>query len=241
MDYQLEIIGFNIKSCLAAQQNGAHRIELCASPGEGGTTPSYSFIKRAKELLRIPVYVMIRPRGGDFLYSADEFKIMTDEISICKQLDCDGVVLGILKEDGTVDIDRCKLLVEHAYPMGVTFHRAFDRVCNPVQALEDVIATGCERILTSGLHPKAEQGKEVIADLIRRAEDRIIIMPGSGVNAQNIQAIIKETGAREIHSSASVTLETKMKYENPEMKEHLSHVTADGGEVRKMSLALSEL
>lgn len=237
----LEVIGFNIESCKIAQDNGAGRIELCASPGEGGTTPSYGFIKEARRLLHIPLYVMIRPRGGDFLYSEREMKLMLEEVSVCKQLGCDGVVLGMLKEDGSVDVKQCSLLVQHAYPMGVTFHRAFDRVSDPVRALEDVISSGCERILTSGLHPKASQGLDVIADLVQRSKGRISIMPGSGVNAQNIQSIIQATGAHEVHSSASVLLETKMAYENKTMEEHLSHVTVKGEEVRKMVFALKGL
>lgn len=237
----LEVIGFNIESCHTAQENGAGRIELCDSPGEGGTTPSYGFIKEARKLLRIPLYVMIRPRGGDFLYSDREFRLMMEDIAVCKQLGCDGVVFGILHPDGSVDVRRNRLLAELAYPMGVTFHRAFDRVSDPVLALEDVINSGCERILTSGLRPKAEQGLELIADLVCRAEGRISIMPGSGVNADNIQKIIEAAGVKEVHSSASGKVNTQMKYENAGMQENLMHVGVDGEAVKSMVQALTKL
>ncbi|HJY21936.1 MAG TPA: copper homeostasis protein CutC, partial [Hanamia sp.] len=124
MPHKLEIIGFNIESCMAAQDAGADRIELCASPGEGGTTPSYAFIKEARKKLNIDLYVMIRPRGGDFLYTNEEFEIMKNDVMACKQLGCDGIVTGILMEDGKVDKERCKELLEYAYPLEATFHRA---------------------------------------------------------------------------------------------------------------------
>ena len=139
-----------MKAVVAAQQAGAHRIELCDNPSEGGTTPSYGFIKAAREKLSIELFVMVRPRGGDFFYSGDEFEIMKEDIKMCRQLGCDGIVIGLLKKDGSVDKKRCRELVVLAYPLGVTFHRAFDRTKDPFRALEDIIETGCERILTSG-------------------------------------------------------------------------------------------
>ncbi len=237
----LEIIGFNIESCIAAQDAGAGRIELCASPGEGGTTPSYAFIKEARKLLRIPLYVMIRPRGGDFLYSEAEYALMKQGIAVCKSLNCDGVVIGILDEAGNVDIDRCSRLVELAYPMGVTFHRAFDRVNDYKQSLKDVISTGCERILTSGLQPKCTDGLDVLADLIRLSNNDIIIMPGSGVTSSNARQIIEKTGASEIHSSASAKATSKMKYQNEWMKESLDHIMVNTEEIRKMVEVLQEI
>ena len=155
MKFLLETIAFNIESCKIAQAAGAQRIELCDNPGEGGTTPSYGFIKAARQVLTIDLFPIIRPRGGDFFYSDEEFKIMKTDIKVCKDLGCDAVVFGLLKHDATVDIERCKILVQLAYPMSVTFHRAFDRVTNPTQALEDVIECGFERILTSGFHQTA--------------------------------------------------------------------------------------
>ncbi|MDP4286056.1 MAG: copper homeostasis protein CutC [Bacteroidota bacterium] len=232
---KLEIIGFNIESCINAQEGGANRVELCASPGEGGTTPSYAFIKAARELLSIDLYVMIRPRGGDFLYSDIEFEIMKTDISICKQLGCDGVVFGILTKDGKVDKERCKELIELAYPLEATFHRAFDRVANPFEALEDIIDLGFERILTSGLKPKAIDGKETLAGLIKQSACRIIIMPGSGINGDNMITIAEGTGAKEFHSSASFFAESKMEFKNGSMNETLQYITANKEEVTRMA------
>lgn len=235
MACKLEIIGFNIESCINAQVAGANRIELCASPGEGGTTPSYGFIKAAREKLNIELYVMIRPRGSDFLYSDEEFEIMKNDILICKQLGCDGIVTGVLTPDGKVDKKRCKTLIEYAYPLEATFHRAFDRLNEPFEALEEIISLGFERILTSGLKPKALDGKETLAQLIKQSGDRIIIMPGSGINSQNIISIAKSTGAKEFHSSASLYSESKMLYENSLMNESLKHITVDKEEVKLMA------
>jgi copper homeostasis protein len=237
---KLEIIGFNIESCIAAQEAGAHRIELCDNPSDGGTTPSYGFIKAARKKLSIGLYVMIRPRGGDFIYSDDEFEIMKTDIEMCRQYGCDGVVIGLLKKDGSIDKKRCSELIDLAYPLGVTFHRAFDRAKDPFRALEDVIETGCERILTSGQQPKAVDGAQIIKELITAAEDRIIIMPGSGVNAGNIISLLENTRAIEFHSSAGIYSESKMNYINHSMNEDLKHVTVDKDEVIKMVKLLKE-
>jgi copper homeostasis protein len=232
MHFKIEIIGFNIQSCIAAQRAGADRIELCDNPGEGGTTPSYGFIKSAREKLSIDLFPIIRPRGGDFLYSDDEFEIMKADVKVCKDLGCDGVVIGMLNEDATIDKIRCSILVNIAYPMEVTFHRAFDRVDDPGKALEDVIEIGCTRILTSGFYPTAPEGKENLKKLIEVANDRIIIMPGSGVRSQNIIELADSTGAVEFHSSARVTNQTGMKTFNHNMKENLQSVFVDETEIR---------
>lgn len=231
---KLEIIGFNIESCIISQSAGANRIELCDNPGDGGTTPSYGFIKAAREKLTIQLYPIIRPRGGDFLYTDAEFEIMKTDISICKALNCEGVVIGMLNADGTVDKARCKELVERAYPLGVTFHRAFDRTIDPLKALEDIIDTGCERILTSGQRPNALDGADLISALIKQADNRIIIMPGSGVRSDNIAAIAKKTGSVEFHSSARIFKDSKMEYTNDAMQENLGSVTVDTDEIKKM-------
>ena len=231
---KLEIIGFNIESCLAAQEAGANRIELCAGPGEGGVTPSYAFIKAAREKLHIDLYVMIRPREGDFLYNNEEFKMMKTDIAICKQFGCNGIVTGILTKDGRIDKDRCKALVELAHPLKATFHRAFDRVANPFEALEDIIDLGFERILTSGLKPKAIEGKETLAALIKQSGDRIIIMPGSGITSENIVEIAESTGAKELHSSASILKESEMSYRNSAMNDSLKYVCVNKDEVEKI-------
>ena len=203
MNFKLEVIGFNIESCQLAQAAGADRIELCDNPADGGTTPSYGFIKAAREKLHIALFPIIRPRGGDFLYSDDEFKIMKTDVKLCKQLGCDGVVIGMLNADGTVDKKRCSQLIELAYPLGVTFHRAFDRVNDASKALEDIIEIGCERILTSGLKPTAPEGIDIITALIKQADERIIIMPGSGVRSDNIIELAKKSGAIEFHSQCA--------------------------------------
>lgn len=231
---KLEIIGFNIESCIAAQEAGANRIELCASPGEGGTTPSYAFIKAAREKLQIDLYVMIRPRGGDFLYSDEDFEIMKNDIKICKTIGCDGIVTGILTTDGKIDKSKCNQLIELAYPLEATFHRAFDRVKDPFESLEDVIESGFERILTSGLKPKAVENTDLLSQLVKKANERIIIMPGSGVNAENIISIAERTGAKEFHSSATFSKESEMGFLNSGMNESLTHVSVNKEEVKKM-------
>jgi copper homeostasis protein len=238
---KLEVIGFNLEGCETAQSAGAHRIELCDSPADGGTTPSYGFIKAARKLLSIDLFCMIRPRGGDFFYSDAEFEIMKTDIGICKQLGCDAVVFGILNADGTVDVARTKRLTELAYPMDVTFHRAFDRTNDPYKALEDIIAAGCTRILTSGLKPTAMEGVDLIALLIKKAEERIIIMPGSGIRSGNIKQIAERSGAVEFHSSARTKGSSKMNYVNSAIKEESSATGIDENEIKNMITELDEL
>ncbi len=234
MNYKLEVIGFTIESCIIAQSSGAHRIELCDNPGEGGTTPSYGLIKSARKKCSIELYPIIRPRGGDFFYSDDEFEIMKTDVALCKKLGCDGVVIGILHADGTVDKKRCEQLVELAYPLGVTFHRAFDRTADPFKAMEDIIEIGCERILTSGQTATVADGMELVAQLIEKAEDSIIIMPGSGVRADNIAEIATRTKAKEFHTSARTIIESKMKFTSGKINEDLKSVSADEKEIRRI-------
>jgi copper homeostasis protein len=241
MRYKLEVIGFTIESCIIAQSSGAHRIELCDNPGEGGTTPSYGFIKAARKKLSIGLYPIIRPRGGDFFYSDDEFEIMKSDVTVCKKLGCDGIVIGILNADGTIDKQRSGQLIELAYPLGVTFHRAFDRTIDPFKAMEDIIETGCERILTSGQRRSVADGMDLVAQLIEKAEERIIIMPGSGLRADNIRAIAKKTKATEFHTSARVMIESKMEFSNEKINEELKQVATDEEEIKKMVAILDEL
>ena len=240
MDNKLEIIGFNIESCLAAQEGGADRIEQCVSPEEGGTTPPYGFIKSAREKLHIKLYTMIRPRGGDFLYNDNDFEIMKMDVEFCKKSGCDGIVTGILNTNGKVDKKRCRELIDLAYPLEATFHRAFDRVEDPFEALEDIIDLGFERILTSGLKPKAIESKTLLEELIKKADGRIIIMPGSGVTSENIISLAETTGAKEFHSSASFLKESKMEYINPQMNESLPYISVNKDEVKKMKELLNE-
>ena len=232
MKYILETIAFNVESCKIAQAAGAHRIELCDNSGEGGTTPSYGFIKAARQVLTIDLFTIIRPRGGDFFYSDEEFEIMKTDIQVCKELGCDGVIFGILMEDATVDKVRCKIFVQLAYPMSVTFHRAFDRVTDPSQALEDIIECGFERILTSGFYPTAMEGADNLKKLIQVADERIIIMPGSGIRASNIKQLMETTNAVEFHSSARKLQNSNMKVLNNNMNENLQSVGVDEEEIK---------
>ena len=239
--FKLEVIAFDIESCIIAEQSGANRIELCDNQADGGTTPSYGFIKQAREKVKIELFPIIRPRGGDFLYSDEEFEMMKNDIDICKQLGCDGIVTGILKSDGTVDKDRMKVLVNIAYPMSVTFHRAFDRTKDPFQAMEDIIEIGCERILTSGQKSTAMEGIELISELIIKAENRIIIMPGSGIKSDNIIEIAQRSNAIEFHSSARTFVNSKMEFNQTSMNETLKKVTLNQEEVEAILKNLSSL
>ena len=187
--YIIEIATSDFLTTRSAVDGGADRIELCANLAEGGTTPSYGHIKKCREDFSVSIYPIIRPRGGDFLYNAEEFEIMLQDVKLCKQLGCDGVVIGLLNKDGSVDIARTSVLVKAAYPLGVTFHRAFDCCRDPFEAMEQLIEIGCERILTSGQKPLATDAVKLIAQLNRAAKDRIIIMPGSGVRKENIKML----------------------------------------------------
>lgn len=239
--YKLEVIAFSLESCLLIEKAGAHRIELCDNPAEGGTTPSYGFIKKARALTNIDLYPMIRPRGGDFLYSIDEFETMKEDITSCKQLGCDGVVIGLLNADGIVDRERTSILVDMAYPMGVTFHRAFDRTRDAFEALETLIDVGCERVLTSGLMPNVNGGKELLKQLVATANERIIVMPGSGVRHNIIAELAQFTGAVEFHTSARTIVATGMHYINDQMNETLTSVTVDSNEVIACLAELNKL
>lgn len=238
---ELEVIGFDLASCATAQKCGADRIELCANPHEGGTTPSHGVIAVAREHTSIQLFPIIRPRGGDFLFSGLEFSAMIDDIDRCKDLGCDGVVIGMLRADGSVDTDRCAELIRHAGPMQVTFHRAFDRVRDPLAALEEIIDLGCTRILTSGLRPDVESGKDMLKTLVDAAADRITIMPGSGVRSTNIVELAQHTGARAFHSSARTVHPSVMDFTNPAMAEDLSSVGIDADEVRALRRLLDQL
>ncbi len=239
MLFKLEICSFDLMSALLAQEAGAHRIELCAGPAEGGTTPGPGTIRAARERLHIDLYPIIRPRGGDFLYSDEEYDTMLKEVAYCKQIGCNGVVIGLLNADGTVDKKRASRLVELAYPLGVTFHRAFDWAANPFEALEDIIGIGCERILTSGQRPTAMDGVALINELVRQADDRIIIMPGSGVRSDNVLSLAEKTDANEVHTSARTRVHSAMEFVNDTMKEDQSAVRVDGEEVEKIIQVLA--
>jgi len=212
----LEICANSATSALAAQDGGAARIQLCENLHDGGTTPSHGDILLARKLLHIKLYTLIRPRGGDFLYTDLEYQIMTADLRYCIEAGCDGIVTGILNADGTIDKERCGELVRMAkqWGMGVTFNRAFDMCCDLYQALEDIIEIGCERILTSGGKSTAMEGASIIAKLIEKAAGRITVMPGSGVSEPNIADLVYFTKATEVHSSARGRTESKMIYKN---------------------------
>ena len=215
--YRFEICTNSVASCKAAQEGGADRVELCAGIPEGGTTPSYGMIATARKSINIGLNVIIRPRGGDFLYSEDEIQEMIEDIRTAKSLGADGLVFGCLKADGSVDMEVMKRLMDEAGDTPVTFHRAFDHCSDPYQALEDIISCGCCRILTSGCRPTALEGAELLAELVKRAEDRIIIMPGCGIKEGNIAEIARLSGAREFHFSARESVESGMIFRNPQV------------------------
>lgn len=210
----IEVCAFSLSACITAQQAGAGRIELCGGFSEGGTTPSAGLIQLARQQLHIPLYVMIRPRGGDFLYDDSEIAVMLADIDLAKQLGADGIVLGLLHPDGSVDEARTARLVERAKPLGVTFHRAFDMTRDPAEALEAVIRTGAERILTSGQQPSAPAGLSVLANLVKQAEGRIEIMAGAGVNAHNVEQL-RAAGVHALHLSGKRIEESAMNFRQP--------------------------
>lgn len=198
----LEIAVFNVEDAMYAANASADRIELCNDYKSGGITCSKEMLYQVRKKITIPIFPIIRPRSGNFCYSEDEFELMKRDILLCKQLEYDGVVAGILNSDKTIDIARMKQLVTLANPLPVTFHRAFDETINPQQALEDIIKCGCKKILTSGQEPTAILGKKLIKQLIEQANDRIIIMPGGGIRSNHINQLQEYTKAKEFHSAA---------------------------------------
>lgn len=212
MNCILEICVDSVGSAIMAQQAGADRIELCDNLMEGGTTPSFGCIVMARKNIDIPIHVLIRPRGGDFLYTGHELEIMKRDIEICGENGIDGIVSGILMPGGSVDVERTSKLAEMAYPMKFTFHRAFDMCYDPLSALEDVIATGASRLLTSGQKNTASEGAELIGHLVDQAGLRLIIMPGGGINETNVSDLITRTKACEIHLTGRKSVESKMKF-----------------------------
>jgi len=246
---ETELCSYSVESVMTAAREGATRVELCASPDEGGTTPSAAAIAVARMVTRryaemhdapaVELGVMIRPRGGDFLYSDVEFEQMKHEICFARECGADGVVFGLLTADGDVDVARVRTLVELAAPMECTFHRAFDVCRDPLIALEDVIAAGCRRILTSGQRATAEEGIELLRELVAAADGRIEIMAGSGVRPANA-CELAATGVDALHFSATAYREGGMRYRSPWVSfspagasDHL-HAYADPDFVRRM-------
>jgi len=234
----LEIAANSLASALAAQEGGASRIELCAALEVGGLTPSYAQIALTRERVRIPIYVLIRPRTGDFVYSDTEFETMQRDIETCASLGCDGIVIGALDENGAVDVDRCRALITAAGGRGVTFHRAFDMSRDPETALEDIIALRCERVLTSGAQADAPAGAALIRKLVEQAAGRISVMPGAGVSSENIAPLRALTGAWEFHASAKRELPSRMRGGNKLSGMTAGETLSDVEQVRALVAAL---
>ena len=208
---KIEICANSVESAVKAQQAGAYRVELCAGIPEGGTTPSFGEIRMARQLLnQTKLHVIIRPRGGDFLYSPIEQEIMLHDIKVARQLGADGVVFGCLTAEGNVDVPLMQKLMNAVGEMSVTFHRAFDMCSNPKEALEQIIGLGIDRVLTSGQDATAEKGIPLLKELVELADGRIIIMPGCGVNAGNIRKIDEETGTSAFHFSRRISVDSGM-------------------------------
>ena len=206
----------SVESAAAAQAGGAGRVELCDNLLEGGTTPSAGTIAVARErLTTIPLFVLVRPRGGDFLYSEGELDVMRRDIELARSLGADGVVTGALTPDGEVDVARTRMLVEHARPLRVTFHRAFDLTRDPAAALEAVVESGCDRVLTSGAAPGALAGLATIAALVRQAAGRLVVLAGGGITEESAARVARETGVREVHVRGAVRVESAMRFRRP--------------------------
>ena len=219
----LEICVNSYQSAVNANTAGAHRIELCSEISVGGTTPSYGLLKKVMADIDIPVHVLIRPRSGNFTYSGKEFDIMKENIRLCKDLGCAGIVAGVLHEDNTIDIKRTSELIELSKPMSFTFHRAFDVVSKPKEALLQLIALGVHRLLTSGQEEKAENGIDLLIELQKMAKNKLTILPGSGINSENC-IHFKNSGFSEIHSSASKIISKNIPSSTGESKQTVSDV-----------------
>lgn len=237
---KLEVCAFHYRSCEIAKRAGAARVELCDNPIEGGTTPSYGTIRQVKEQVDILLYPIIRPRSGNYLYDDDEFAIIKKDIMMCRDLGCDGISVGIQKIDARIDVERLKRIVEWAGPMGVTCNRAFDVSPDPFEALEQIIEAGCERILTSGQETAAPDAAVLLGRLVKQAGDRIIIMPGAGVNSSNIRKLMNESGAKEFHSSARRAAPNPLTYINRKVSDYGNVYIADEDEVRRMVEEIKE-
>ena len=245
--YQFEICANSVESCIAAMNGGTHRVELCAGIPEGGTTPSYGEIMIARRLPSLLLHVIIRPRGGDFLYDDTELETMVEDIRVARRIGVDGLVFGCLTANGDIDMDAMKKLMAEAGDCPVTFHRAFDRCRDPFAALEQIIDLGAKHILTSGQAPTAPQGAELIRKLVEKAQGRISIMAGCGVNESNIRQLAESTGVREFHFSAREKIKSSMKLNNPEVlmgsngvDEYVREVTT-ARRVRETIAALEDL
>lgn len=242
----LEICAGDIDSVKAAAAGGADRVELCSALGEGGVTPSLGFIAAAKNVRGIRIHVLIRPRGGDFIYPPDEVECMRSDIAMCRSLGVNGVVIGALTSGGDIDMDICKRLVDEAENMSITFHRAFDMAKDPDEALEDIISLGCDRVLTSGMAPTAVEGITLLRHLRERAEGRIRIMAGAGVNPDTAISILNAEAADDLHASARSRIESAVKFRRENVKmgtpdaNEFSRLTTSAAIVRELNNIITE-
>jgi copper homeostasis protein len=236
-----EVCAFNVQSAIIAERAGAARVELCDNPIEGGTTPSYGTIKATREKIGIKLYPIIRPRSGNYFYDKEEYEIIKHDIMICRELGCDGISVGAQTIDSEIDTEMLKRIVEWAGPLGVTCNRAFDCARDPFKALEDIISCGCERILTSGQKAAAPDAGQLLGQLVEKASNRIIIMPGAGIKSGNIAKLIKESNAREYHGSARVIARNPVTYVNKEVSDYGNVYIADEQEVRAIVEQLNKV
>lgn len=242
----LEICAADIASVRAAAAAGADRVELCSALTEGGVTPSAGFIAEARKSRNLGLMVLIRPRGGDFVYSPEEVDCMVADIATCALLGADGVVIGALTPDGDIDMKACRRMVEAARGMSITFHRAFDMVRDPHSALEQIIELGCHRVLTSGQAPSAPLGASLLHELHSRAAGRIRIMAGAGVKSSNLAALLAEAQPDEVHASAGTAVASQMRFRRNDVKmgaadaDEFSRRSSDEAEIRKLVAILRE-
>lgn len=214
MSLIFEVCVDSAEAAMAAQEGGAHRVELCSDLLEGGLTPSHGTIRVVRERVQIGIMAMVRPRGGDFCYTDTEFAVMREDLLTAKDLGVNGVVFGLLNPDGAVDRERTAELVALARPLPVTFHRAFDVTRDPFEALDTLVALGVERVLTSGQEPSVLEGLDLVAKLVRKAAGRIIVMPGGGITERNAARIGAASGAGELHFASLEPREGRMRYRN---------------------------
>lgn len=213
----MEVCVDSVESAVNAERGGASRVELCSNLLEGGTTPSLGMLRVTKSSVRIPVFVMIRPRGGDFLYSETEFQVMKEDLQVMKENGADGIVFGILTPSGEIDVERSRVLVKLSRPLPVTFHRAFDMVCDSEQSLAALISLGVDRVLTSGLDSSALEGLPMLRKLVKKGRGKIKVVPGGGITERNVQRILEGCGAKEFHCSARVSQASAMEYCNADV------------------------
>ncbi len=237
---KLEVCAFNVESCIIAERAGAARVELCDNPVEGGTTPSYGTIALARDKTSLAIYPIIRPRSGNYYYSEDEMEIIRRDIQMCRDLGCNGVSVGVQNIRGEIDTERLKRIVEWAGPLGVTCNRAFDGTPDPYEALEQLIACGCERVLTSGQLSAAPDAGEILGKLVNQAAGRIVVMPGAGINSYNLKQLVLQSNATEYHASARVKATNPLTFINTQVTDYGAVYIASEEEVKNLVLILNE-